>query len=270
MATDAISFQDHPVHPELSPFVKCVWSLESDGPIRNSPRERILPDGCVELVFHFHDPFRSHFANGETAVQPHSFVVGQMKRFLEIEPAGRIGFVAVRFHARGAYLFFHRPLSEVAAGVVSLENLWQQRARELTERIALARGMAARLELIEGSLLALLRANGRPAAAVDRALQLITADCGQTPVAQLAAEVGVSCRHLTRQFQRSVGLSPKEFGRISRFLHALRLVSGGNNRSLTEAALECGYFDQAHFNHEFHEFAGMSPGELATFPNVAF
>jgi len=263
-------FRDHPVHPALAPFVKCVWSLESDGPIRDAPRERILPDGCVELVFHFHDPFRSHFANGESAVQPHSFAVGQMRRFLEIQPAGRVGFVAVRFHARGAYLFFHRPLSEVAAGVVDLENLWQKPAREWTERIALARGMAARLRLIEESLLALLRANGRPDPAVDRALQLIAANGGQTPVAELAAGLGVSCRHLTRQFQRAVGLSPKEFGRVSRFLHALRLLSGGNHRSLTETALECGYFDQAHFNHEFREFAGMSPGELATFPNVAF
>ena len=85
-------------------------------------------------------------------------------------------------------------------------------------------------------------------------------------MAELAAEIGVSCRHLTRQFQRAVGLSPKEFGRISRFLHALQLVGGGNHRSLTEIALDCGFFDQAHFNHEFRELAGMSPGELVDVP----
>jgi transcriptional regulator GlxA family with amidase domain len=193
-----------------------------------------------------------------------------MKRFLEIEPAGRAGFVAVRFHARGAYLFFHRPLSEVAAGVVDLEDLWRARAREWTERVALANSLAARVRLIEEALLALLRENGRTEPAVDRALRLIEASGGQVRVNELAAEIGVSCRHLTRQFQRAVGLSPKEFGRISRFLHALRLLSGGNHRSLTDVALECGFFDQAHFNHEFHDLAGMSPGDLSTFPNVSF
>jgi len=270
MATDAVRVREYPVHPALAPFVKCVWSLESDGPIRDAPRERILPDSCVELVFHFHDPYRSHFANGESALQPRSFVVGQMRRFLEIEPAGRAGLVAVRFLARGAYLFFHRPLSEVAAGVVDLDDLWRARAREWTERIALANGMAARVRLIEQRLLALLRENGRTEPSVDRALQLIEASRGQVRVNDLAAEIGVSCRHLARQFQRAVGLSPKEFGRISRFLHALQLLSGGSHRALTDVALECGFFDQAHFNHEFRELAGMTPGDLSTFPNVSF
>ena len=105
---------------------------------------------------------------------------------------------------------------------------------------------------------------------VDRCLQLIETNRGQLNVAQLAADLGVSSRQLTRRFQHTVGLSPKEFARVSRFLHALRCLSGGQHRSLTETALACGYFDQAHFNHEFREMAGMAPGELFTFPNVAF
>ena len=193
-----------------------------------------------------------------------------MRRFLEIELAGRAGFVAVRFVARGAYLFFHRPLSEVAAGVVALEELWCDRARECTESVAFAPDMATRVRLIEEALLGLLRESGRTDPAVDRALQLIETSGGRLRVAELAAEIGVSCRHLTRQFQRAVGISPKEFGRVSRFLRALKLLGKESHRSLMDIALECDYFDQAHFNHEFRELAGMTPGELSTFPNVSF
>jgi len=81
MSTDAIRIREYPIHPALAPYVKCIWSLESDGSICGEGRERILLDSCVELVFHFHDPYRSHFASGESALQPPSFVVGQMKRF---------------------------------------------------------------------------------------------------------------------------------------------------------------------------------------------
>jgi AraC-like DNA-binding protein len=270
MNTEAIRYREYPIHSALRPFVKCLWSLESDGPITGAGRERILPDSCVELVFHFHDPYRSHFPDGQTALQPRSFVVGQMKRFLEIEPAGRAGFMAVRFHARGAYLFFHRPLREVAAGIVDLEDVWCARGREWTERVAVAKSMEARVRFIERGLLSLVSQNGRTELAVDRALEIIEATRGQFRVNELAAEIGVSCRHLTRQFERAVGLSPKEFGRVSRFLHALQVMSAGKTRSLTDVALDCGFFDQAHFNHEFRELAGMSPGELLTFPNVSF
>ena len=63
----AIRFCEYQVHPALAPFVKCIWSQESDQAIFDAGRERILPDSCVELVFHFRDPFRTHFADGTSA-----------------------------------------------------------------------------------------------------------------------------------------------------------------------------------------------------------
>jgi AraC-like DNA-binding protein len=265
----AVRFREYQVQPALAPFVKCIWSQESDHVVLDARRERILPDSCVELVFHFRNPFRTHFADGTNELQPHAFVVGQMKRFLEIEPEGRMGLIAIRFYARSAYLFFQKPLNEVAAGIVDLEDIWKGRAQELTERIALAGNMAARVRLIEETLVRLLSLNGYDRT-VDRALQLLETNYGQLNVAQLASDLGVSNRQLTRRFQHAVGLSPKEFSRVSRFLNALRCLNARQHSSLTEVALACGYFDQAHFNHEFREMAGMTPGELLTFPNVAF
>ena len=267
---DTIRFREYPVRRALAPFVKCIWSQESVRGAVDAGRERILPDSCVELVIHFHDPFRTHFADGTSALQPHAFVVGQMKRFLEIEPAGRMGLIAVRFYAQGAYHFIQRPLCEVAAGIVDLGDILKDRARILTERVVLARDMETRVRIIEDSLLELLRENGRFDLTVDRCLRLIELNGGLLNVAQLAAQLGVSTRQLTRRFQFNVGLSPKEFARVSRFLNVLRALSESGSRSLTETALECGYFDQAHFNHDFREMAGMAPGEFLTFPNVAF
>ena len=266
-----VDVREYPVHPALSPFVKCIWSQESDRAIFNSGRERILPDSCVELVFHFHDRFLTYFPDGFSALQPQGFVAGQMKRFLEIEPVGRMGLIAVRFLARGAYLFFQRPLNEVAAGIVDLDDIWKGRAHELTERIALASGMTERVQIIEEVLLDKLAKNGRFDRTVDRCLQLIEAERGQMNVAQLAAHLGVSNRQLSRRFQHTVGLSPKEFARVSRFLNVIRCLNDREPRTtLTETAIACGYFDQAHFNHEFREMAGMAPGEFFNFPNVVF
>jgi AraC-like DNA-binding protein len=269
MQTDALRYREYPIHPALASFVKCIWSLQSDRAIYDGPRERILPDGCVELVFHFADPFRNRWGDGEITLQPRSFVVGQMRRFLEIEPSGRVGFIAVRFFVHGAYLFVDRPLSE-AAGVADLDHLWPRGAREWAERIETAHGMASRVRIVQRALLGLLRQNGVRDPAVDRALQLITSAGEELNVARIAAAVGLSSRQLGRRFQNTVGLSPKEYVRISRFVRAVRGLSNRGHRTLTDLALASGYFDQAHFNHEFREMAGMTPRQFFDFPNLAF
>ena len=181
-----------------------------------------------------------------------------------------MGLVAVRFHARGAYRFFSTPLSAVTAALVELEEIWGKRSRDWAERIALASGMAARVRFLEKALLAALQEKDRSDRAVDRCLHLIERAGGQVRVAQLAAELGLCDRQLTRRFENAVGVSPKEFARVSRFLNGVRRLRAGRRRNLTETALECGYFDQAHFNHEFREFAGMTPGEFLFSPNVVF
>jgi AraC-like DNA-binding protein len=260
---------EYPVNPALAPFVKSIWSFESNLPTYHAPWERILPDGCVELVFHFRDPFLSRFANGEEVLQPISFVVGQMRRFLEIRPAGQTGFVAVRLYAHGAYRFFPRSLNDVAAGVVDLPEVWRKRGKEWTDRVASARGMQRRVQVIEQALMGALCRYGQKDPTVDRCLNLIALGDGQWSVVRLAEEIGLSSRHLNRRFQGAVGMSPKEFSRVRRFLSALPRLKN-RKETLTEIAVACGYFDQAHFNHDFREFAGMAPGELSTFPNVAF
>ncbi len=128
--------------------------------------------------------------------------------------------------------------------------------------------MTERVRVIEEALLGLLAKNGHFDQTVDRCPQRIDAEHGQINVAQLAAKPGVSNRQLTRRFQQTVGLIPKEFARVSRFLHVLSLLSDNSSHTLTETAMACGYFDQAHFNHEFREMAGMAPGEFFNFPNV--
>lgn len=94
---------------------------------------------------------------------------------------------------------------------------------------------------------------------VDRCLRLIDANRGQTNVAKLAPHLGVSNRQLSRRFQHVVGLSPKKYARVSRFLHVLGLLSDSSPHTSTETAMACGHFDQAHLNHEFREMAGMAP-----------
>jgi AraC-like DNA-binding protein len=47
-----------------------------------------------------------------------------------------------------------------------------------------------------------------------------------------------------------------------RFERAVSLL-GRNDAVLSDIALDCGYFDQAHMNRDFRAFAGASPTAFA-------
>jgi AraC-like DNA-binding protein len=269
MAESSPVFGEYAIPQRLRPFVTSIWSLENRGAPNQKSRERILPDGCVELVLHFRNPFRNYFADGRSNMQPPSFVVGQMQRFLDIEPSGSTGFVAVRLHARGAYMFFRSPLTAITNSVVPLNEIWNARADECTERVALARRMPERLRIVEEMLIEALQQNGRRDCTVDRCIQLIQEATQPVAITQLASTLGLSSRQLTRRFENTVGMSPKEFLRVNRFIRAARRIRRQGDSSLTETAYECAYFDQAHFNHEFRALAGITPGEFMAAKNVA-
>jgi AraC-like DNA-binding protein len=54
-------------------------------------------------------------------------------------------------------------------------------------------------------------------------------------------------------------MSPKEFARVARFRHALRIAREGNRLSWAAIAAATGYYDQAHLIEEFRAIAGVTP-----------
>ena len=79
-------------------------------------------------------------------------------------------------------------------------------------------------------------------------------------MAAACERLGVSNRHLIRLFREVVGLPPKTLARIQRFHAALRRLPTAPARATL--ALDLGYADQAHFNHEFLRLAGVTPTEF--------
>src|ERR1044072_4232898 len=87
--------------PGLGQFVECFWTLESDPNAGPAKPERILPDGCVELILNFGNPFRELRDDGRQEQQPMHFLVGQMTRPMLIASNGRIELIGIRFHPGG-------------------------------------------------------------------------------------------------------------------------------------------------------------------------
>src|SRR6185503_8181248 len=99
-----MNYQVYDPVPELQPFIKCFWTLEDDG--KDEPvKQRVVPDGCMEMIFHYGDLYKQYFEDGSSIVQPRSFIFGQITKYIEIAPAGASGIVAARFFPEGLMPF---------------------------------------------------------------------------------------------------------------------------------------------------------------------
>jgi AraC-like DNA-binding protein len=263
-----MDYHEYAPHPRLARDVKLFWTLEADAPKLGATPHRILPDGIVEVVIHYREPYLMR-RDGEPHYeqQPSSFAVSQTKRFLEIQPAGRSGFVAIRFYPWGARRFFHVPVHEFADREIELDLLWGRSARELAERVGNARSSPERVALAEAFLLR--RFDDRDRDVVDHGLRTIWAHPGRLNVRQLSQSLSTSERSLERRFRESVGASPKRMIRLVRFLSICRELRQGV-ANLASLAHDGGYFDQAHFIKECRALSGLTPGELANRGELSF
>lgn len=244
--------------PPLRRFVECFWTLQGDGSV-DTPTERILPDGCVELILNFGDRFLQHFG-GERKIQPRNFLVGQMTGPILISPCGTVELLGIRFQPGGTRPFLDVPAHEVTDRVVDLGGLSSKLEHGLLRACADAPVLSDKVAAADAFLVARLMEQDYDSQLLALAARII--DCrGLVSVDQLASDAGVSSRQLERRFQREVGIGPKLLARIVRFQQVFRAVEQCN-AAWADVAVECGYYDQAHLIRDFNQFAQQTPAVL--------
>ncbi|MDP9955090.1 AraC-like DNA-binding protein [Epilithonimonas hungarica] len=256
-----MNYQTFEPYQDLTAFIKCYWTLES--PKEETPeKQTIVPDGCMEMIFHYGDLYKQYFDNGNTIIQPRCFVIGQLTRPLEIEPTGETGIFSVRFHPEGFLPFITTPIKEMENTAVPLEKLFGKDGQEIEQQVLNANSTSERIKLIEIFLLNRLI----DIETIDRIVRstvetIITAN-GQLSVDQLSRLTKVDRRQLLRKFSSAIGLSPKQLSRIIRLQAALKMLLNDKFSNLSNLAYENEYYDQAHFIKEFKEFTGSTPKEF--------
>ncbi len=245
----------------LESFVKCYWTLEA--PVAEYPeKQRIVPDGCIEMIFHYGGRYRQYTSNTETILQPACFVFGQVTSPLEIEPTAHTGIFAVRFHPDGFMPFATLPIKEMENRAVPLETLFGPEALQLEAAMLQPIDAPQRISIIENFLLQQLIAPqtiDRIARAGVDAMLLLS---GTGSVDALSVQLNINRRQLERRFAAAIGISPKQLAKIIRLQTTLKMLNQLPTGSLTALAHENGYYDQAHFIKDFKEFTGKPPGEF--------
>jgi AraC-like DNA-binding protein len=232
-------YREFQPRPESRAFLHCLWTLETS----EIAVQRIVPDGRTELIVNLGAPFEA-FRGGEWRLQARCFLAGQITGPLLVRPSGPARIVAARFQPQGAARVFSFPIDRITDDFATLDL------------------HAETVEDLETALVARLRARDE---VVDEAVRRLMD--GTSDLAGLSAGLKISPRQLERRFKLQVGVAPKLFSRIQRFQRVFRAMESGGN--WVEAALACGYYDQAHLVRDMREFSGETPSALLTGDELA-
>jgi AraC-like DNA-binding protein len=255
----AARFVAYTPRPPISRHVALIWQA-FDQP--NPRQEKVLPNGVVELIFNLGPPQRVVDPGdpGRFTRYHASWLAGMQRSFLIIAAEHTSELLGIRFRPGGAHALLRRPLAEFNDRVVEFEQVERAWADELRDRLHAAPPGLPRVELTEAMLLRRLAPD-----AEDPRVAMLVARLAAAPhavsIADLAADLGVSQKHLIHLCKQQVGLPPKLLSRVLRF-HAV--VSGLEHTPTprwSDIAVRHGYSDQAHLIGEFRAFAGVTPGE---------
>lgn len=240
----------------LNGFVRMLWHAWAPGIAEE--RQRVLPDGCVQIVINLARDYvwECSEAKRERTLAP-SLIVGARTRFEVVDTSDMTDLVGIIFHPGGFGPFVKEPVDVFSNENVPLEDVWGSWSRELRDRLREATAGLSKLCLLERLLVKAFAARlvGNPA--IEFALRRFAQAPAACTVAQVARETGLSVRHFSQMFREQVGLSPKVWCRVRRFQRVVRELHSGADVPWAELALDCGYYDQAHFANEFRAFSGI-------------
>lgn len=241
------SFREFAPSRHLASHVATYWTVDFK-PVPGNQGHRVIPDGCVEIIVDLLAPSSRQAA----------YVVGLRTQVEVLQFAKARSVWGIRLYSESARTILKSPISAFTANRVFLEELWGQEALDWVEKLLTAKSIPDRIEVVEQQLEQMLAASETSAPTlVYQSMQYIYDSKGNLSVTELADKVNFSERHLRRAFDRELGLSPKEMLGIVRFQSVLEELYSGDYSSLTELALQHGYYDQSHFAGAFMRYYGL-------------
>jgi len=240
--------------PDLRDAVEALWVHQTGVHVET---HRVVPDAAVSLSFMGR---RAPDGSGGDArlriigpvIRPHAFA----------PPAGH-RMESVRIKLEWCRLLLGVAPWEHLDAEPLYADVRPDLAVPLEWRLTRARTSADALRVLVTFLRARRDAHPRGAATLLTAgMESLRHGTGRPRVAELAARLGVTDRHLRRLVMDETVISPRHFARIQRFHALLRSADAAPRPAWAALAFRHGYADQPHLIREVQDLTGVAPSRL--------
>ena len=211
------------------------------------------------MIFHFKNPFTENCERKTGIVQPEALASGQLTSFKSISSNDSAELFGVTFWPYALSVILKIPAYELTNRSINLSDI-QSEYKDIYDKVAHGKTDFDRKTIIEEYLKKEISdTNLKGFNLASEVYHQIQNATNPFQLSLLAKNYQISNRQLERIFRNNIGISLREYQKISKFNRALQHFS--SDLSLTEIAYDSGYFDQAHFIRSFKTFTGYSPGK---------
>jgi AraC-like DNA-binding protein len=245
----------------LSKYIKNYFIVETDNLEDYLPNERVYPCGYATMVFHYGSPSIFQKKDSSKNIEPNLVICGQQTRYYDLSLSGKTGMILIVFKPHGVKTFFNFPITELLNENLSLHDLLNNETIELEDKLFNSPNNRQRITLLENFLIKRLIQNNE-FERVEHAIKIIENSKGQIKTQDIAHEVCLGIKQFERTFSKYVGINPKKYASIVRFQSVIQMRRKHKNSSMFQLAFDNGYYDHAHFIHDFESFTGLSPKEF--------
>jgi AraC-like DNA-binding protein len=238
----------------LDPFIQAFWYAEGEPDQR---LWRVLPNGVVEWIFNISDSPHLVIDNENPEKFEffrRSWVAGFQNSYLNIMSPGETKLFGVRFKPGGAYPFLRFPLDEISDQVVDIEHILSNPFKFIPDHLFSVSTVEQGFIFLENTIVKLIDET-----TFDEIVPYVIRQLPSRPIKAVALDVGISHKQLIHRFLKKVGTSPKKLEQIIKFQRSIQKMTTNPEINLANLAYDLGYYDQAHFNHIFKKFSGVSP-----------
>jgi AraC-like DNA-binding protein len=245
--------------PLLSPYIKRYWAIENTLERGQTCVQRVLPTGFCELMLYFTP--RPQIVGSDRSLTDNAALYGHLGEYYDIEYHGALDVFSIVFQPQGLMQFFRFPLNEIYNINVPLEHFTGQVGRDLEEQMGSVASFEARVRIAENYFIIALQKQYEEHAfrRLRYVIETLIRRRGEVSVEDMASVACLSRRQFERIFAERIGSTPKQYLKTIRFQRALYEKQLNSALTMTELAIDCGYYDQAHFIADFKSICGQTP-----------